>query len=298
MLKLICFIFFFLLVEGAYSQSKQPACSSSGPFQSCFVLYTAENEDKYVAEWGDSNKKKETIFTSYSDNKIVDKFNGHGTATFRDGDKFVGEFKDGKPNGKGTLFDIDGSIINQGLWIDGYFKFSVFQSVSYKGQGTYTKAGNKYVGDWMYGMFNGQGTFTLFNGAKYVGEFKDDKYNGQGTLYASNGQIVVAGIWTNGNFVRSNLFPQSSLAELNASSCKEPEYPDASKRLEEEGNVQVLFSVEADGKVNAATGKSSGFRRLDMAAVRAVSDCQFKPAIYGGVQQQTWARMNFTFRIK
>jgi len=34
----------------------------------------------------------------------------------------------------------------------------------------------------------------------------------------------------------------------NASSCKEPEYPAASMRLEEEGNVQVLFSVEADVK--------------------------------------------------
>jgi hypothetical protein len=35
-----------------------------------------------------------------------------------------------------------------------------------------------------------------------------------------------------------------------------------------------------------------------MAAVSAVSECQFKPAIFGGVPQQSWARMNFTFQLE
>ena len=286
------------MIGTVYAQSKLTPCNSDGYFHKCYVSYTADNGDKYIGEWGDRSLSKEGVFSSPSGNKFIEKLNGHGVATFKDEHKYVGEFKDGKPHGKGTLFDSDGSIINQGLWTDGILKFSAFQSVSYKGQGTYTYAGNKYVGDWMHGMFNGQGTFTLSSGGKYVGEFKDNKYNGQGSLYALNGRIVVAGFWANGNFVRSDSVQQASLAELNASSCKKPEYPATSKRLEEEGAVQVLLSVEADGKVNAALGKSSGFRRLDIAAVRAVSDCQFKPAIFGGVPQQSWARMSFTFEVK
>ena len=47
--------------------------------------------------------------------------------------------------------------------------------------GTYTYAdGDKYVGAFKDGNFNGQGTFTFADGEKYVGEFKDDKYNGHG----------------------------------------------------------------------------------------------------------------------
>ena len=271
-----CLILLCLLGWGAaYAQINLTPCNSSGYFHKCFVSYTTDNGDKYIGKWGDRSTSKEGVFSSPSSNKFVETLKGHGVATFKDEHKFVGEIKDGKPHGKGTLFDSDGSIINQGLWTDGIFQFSAFQSVSYKGQGTYTYSGNKYVGDWMHGMFNGQGS-----------------------LYALNGRIVVAGVWTNDNFVRSDSVQQASLQELNASSCKKPEYPATSKRLEEQGKVQVLLSVEADGKVNAALGKSSGFKGLDIAAVRAASDCQFKPAIFGGVPQQSWARMNFTFQLE
>ena len=41
-------------------------------------------------------------------------------------------------------------------------------------------SGDKYVGEWKHGKYNGQGTFT-FGPGNYVGEFKDGKFNGQGT---------------------------------------------------------------------------------------------------------------------
>jgi TonB family protein len=284
------------MITGVHAQSKLPSCTSAGFFHNCFVSYTNENGDKYIGEWGDHSISKEGVFTSSGGSGLVEKFNGQGVATFRDGHKFVGEFKDGKPNGRGALFDSDGSLINQGIWANGNFMSSVFQDPSYNGQGTHTSAGNKYVGDWVKGMYSGKGTFTLATGGKYVGDFKDNKYHGQGSLYASNGLVVVAGIWASGNFVRSESVQQSSLDNLNASNCKKPEYPDASKRLEEEGTVQVLFSIEADGKVNAALGKSSGYRRLDLVAVRAVSECKFRPATFGGIPQHSWARINFAFQ--
>ena len=58
---------------------------------------------------------------------------------------YQGQVKDGKPNGLGVI------IYPDGIW----------------------KGGNKYVGKFKDGKFDGQGTFTLYEGIKYVGEFKD-----------------------------------------------------------------------------------------------------------------------------
>ena len=61
--------------------------------------------------------------------------------------------------------------------------------------GTYTTSdGDKYVGEFKDGTFNGQGTFTLANGSKYVGAYKNDKFNGQGT-YTTPGGTIEEGIF-------------------------------------------------------------------------------------------------------
>jgi protein TonB len=93
--------------------------------------------------------------------------------------------------------------------------------------------------------------------------------------------------------------PVVTAAVISASSCEKPEYPSASKRLEEEGTVQLKFLVGADGKViESAVEKSSGFRRLDEAARAGLSKCQFKPATVDGKPQQRWASMKYTWRLE
>ena len=107
--------------------------------------------------------------------------NCFGTATFADGNKYVGEFKDDKRNGQGTF------TYANGIKYVGKFKDDMFS-----GQGTYTDAdGNKYVGEFKDDMLNGQGTYTFANGNKYVGEFKDDNHNGQGTFTFADGEKYV-----------------------------------------------------------------------------------------------------------
>ena len=104
-------------------------------------------------------------------------FNGQGTYTVTNGDKYVGDFKDGNYNGQGTY-----TFANGNKYVGG------FKDGKYNGQGTYYFAdGEKYVGDFKDGEYNGQGTLTFANGNKYVGEFKDSKYNGQGTFTFANG---------------------------------------------------------------------------------------------------------------
>ena len=99
--------------------------------------------------------------------------------------------------------------------------------------------------------------------------------------------------------VQSNPAPVSTPAVISASSCEKPEYPSASKRLEEEGTVQLKFLVGVDGKViESAIEKSSGFRRLDEAARAGLSKCQFKPGTVDGKPQQSWASMKYTWRLE
>ncbi len=100
-------------------------------------------------------------------------YNGQGTITYASGNKYVGEFKDDKRNGQGTY-----------TFADGENYVGEFKDDKANGQGTYTFAdGNKYVGEFKDGKRNGQGTLTIASGNKYVGEFKDGNYNGQGTYF-------------------------------------------------------------------------------------------------------------------
>ena len=47
------------------------------------------------------------------------KRNGKGMATYADESKYVGEWRDDKPSGKGTAFAPDGSIIAQEIYSNG-----------------------------------------------------------------------------------------------------------------------------------------------------------------------------------
>ena len=93
--------------------------------------------------------------------------------------------------------------------------------------------------------------------------------------------------------------PVTTAAVISAAGCEKPEYPSASRRMEEEGTVQLKFLVGVDGKViDSAVEKSSGFRRLDEAARAGLSKCQFKPSTLDGKPQQSWASMKFTWRLE
>jgi hypothetical protein len=155
------------------------------------------------------------------------------TYTSPDGGKYVGQFTDGKRNGKGTYTFSDGADY-VGQW----------QNDRANGLGTLTSAnGQKYVGQWKNGKRDGKGTLTndvktaltndvktaltndvktaLTNDVKpaltspdiklhlkYVGQFKKDKYHGQGILTYSNGNEYV------GQFKKGRLHGQGTLTHI------------------------------------------------------------------------------------
>ena len=93
--------------------------------------------------------------------------------------------------------------------------------------------------------------------------------------------------------------PVRTGAVVNSAHCEKPDYPSASRRLEEEGTVSLRFLVGVDGKVlQAEVEKSSGFRRLDEAARAGLAKCQFKPATLDGKPEQAWASMKYTWRLE
>ncbi len=81
--------------------------------------------------------------------------------------------------------------------------------------------------------------------------------------------------------------------------CAKPDYPSASRRVEEEGTVTLKFLIGVDGRVmQAEVEKTSGFQRLDEAARNALSKCQFKPGTVDGKPEQSWASIKYTWRLE
>lgn len=85
------------------------------------------------------------------------------------------------------------------------------------------------------------------------------------------------------------------LASLNNPA---PAYPASSRRLGEEGRVLLRVRVNRDGQAeNVEIDTSSGFARLDQAAVTAVRQWRFAPARQGDVPVAAWARVPIRFRL-
>ena len=96
--------------------------------------------------------------------------NCYGSYTWKDGNKYVGEWQLGKMHGQGSY--------------------------------TYSKKYKKYkyVGEWKEAKFDGYGTHTWSDGTKYVGMWKNRKANGRGVLTKPNGKSL-EGFWEKGRLL-------------------------------------------------------------------------------------------------
>jgi protein TonB len=86
-------------------------------------------------------------------------------------------------------------------------------------------------------------------------------------------------------------------ASFDAKNCK-AEYPKASLMNEEQGTVSMSFLVKADGTVaDSKVDKSSGFKNLDKAAIKALSACKFKPGTKDGAPAETWTKVDYAWKL-
>lgn len=82
-------------------------------------------------------------------------------------------------------------------------------------------------------------------------------------------------------------------------SAVQPPYPEASRRMNEEGTVVVHVRIGRDGRVLAATlAQSSGISRLDAAALRhALANWRFTPALEAGAPIESTRDIKVDFRL-
>jgi len=85
-------------------------------------------------------------------------------------------------------------------------------------------------------------------------------------------------------------------------SCPErspPDYPQLSKRMNEQGKVVLQVEIGEEGRVANATVKtSSGYQRLDTAALSAVKTWRCKPSERDGVAVRAVALQPFSFILE
>jgi hypothetical protein len=132
--------------------------------------------------------------------------NGYGTYQYPNGNKYIGDFSEGKPNGKGILYCANGNKYI-GHWEDnwqhgegkfvfteGHEYFGQFQRSQFHGKGIMRYAnGDVYDGDWAANQPEGLGTYSFHTGDRYEGQFRLGRFNGQGTLFYKNGSRFAGG---------------------------------------------------------------------------------------------------------
>jgi protein TonB len=86
-------------------------------------------------------------------------------------------------------------------------------------------------------------------------------------------------------------------ALFDPKNCK-ADYPKASLMNEEQGTVSMSFLVSTDGSVvESKLEKTSGFKNLDKAAMKSISACKFKPGTKDGSPAQTWAKVDYAWKL-
>lgn len=86
--------------------------------------------------------------------------------------------------------------------------------------------------------------------------------------------------------------------ELKTRNRVEPTYPSSSRRAGEEGTVRLKVLVDEKGRPrDVAVATSSGFARLDQAAMEAVRKWRFMAATDGTNPISAWTQVAITFRL-
>mmetsp|Transcript_2311 Transcript_2311/g.3130 ORF Transcript_2311/g.3130 Transcript_2311/m.3130 type:complete len:179 (+) Transcript_2311:44-580(+) len=111
---------------------------------------------------------------------------GVAEAVFPNGNKYKGEYKNQKRNGKGRY------TWSKNCWYDGNY-------VDNRKEGLGTMAypdGSKYVGEWLNNLRHGWGTYTYPNGDRFCGTWVKGSRNGAGTYLYAESQTQLSGNFT------------------------------------------------------------------------------------------------------
>lgn len=145
-----------------------------------------------MSDNGDEEKKYELQYDGEEEKVEFVSKDGKASATFENGDTYVGAYVNQKRNGKGVYTHTSAGATYDGDFVDG----------QKHGVGTMTYPDkSKYEGTWRNDIIQGRGVYFYANGDRYSGEFDKGVKHGQGTyVYASDGSMI-SGAWNEGKFV-------------------------------------------------------------------------------------------------
>ena len=124
-----------------------------------------------------------------------------GKYIFSDGNEYIGEFKNGKLEGKGTFKFLNGDVYS-----------GQFRDNKYNGNGRYSFVdGRYYVGEFNNGKYEGFGIYTFTDGSRDVGQWLGGKLNGQAIQFNTDGSIYRQGIFKDDKFLHSNNLDQKEM---------------------------------------------------------------------------------------
>ncbi len=111
------------------------------------------------------------------------------------GERYVGEFRNNRPEGKGRYTYANGEYVGS------------FKNGTMEGEGVETLPnGSRYEGQYQNGKFDGRGVATFKDGSKYEGEFRGGVRQGFGTYTLANGKTE-SGRWENNRLVAAGAMP-------------------------------------------------------------------------------------------
>ncbi|HEX2082836.1 MAG TPA: energy transducer TonB, partial [Xanthomonadaceae bacterium] len=92
--------------------------------------------------------------------------------------------------------------------------------------------------------------------------------------------------------------PRPADREVEPIARVQPEYPVAAARVQEEGTVLVRVEVDANGRAgDVSIARRSGSRDLDRAALDAVKQWRFRPAMRNGKAVASVAEVPVEFTL-
>ena len=158
---------------------------------------------------------------------------GNGKYTFPNGDYYIGDLKNGLPDGKGIRYTPDGKIRYQGdfvngcsqgigklIWENGEYYEGAYVNNKRHGKGKvfYSNGKVKYDGDFANDKYDGYGQYIWENGDYYIGYWSNGLRHGKGAIYLANGYLNFQGEFINDKYQGGqNAFNNKKVENMNNS---------------------------------------------------------------------------------
>lgn len=234
-----------------------------------------DNQSKELEQKDDREVGKEEP----SENLIENKVNGQGNIILLDGRVAIGTFKNGKLEGKGTLYLEQngkkavwkGTFVNNEL--QGKGKFTDFDGTVEDGEFDHHSLMRGYIvranGDRAEGFFKNhllegkQGKITFTDKTEWEGEFQGDKLHGTGIIRHSSGKVF-EGKFEEGKLVEGKIIDSDGTTYTG-------QFKDG--KLDGEGKIVFSGQWSKEGKFDKGLLNGTGKITYEKSTLKSPQDC-------------------------